>query len=266
MAMELKTQRVLLVGFIASISLCGVIGIFCMLLGEMSDLVARVLATTATVGGASIFALASAIPWERKRWPPIGPLGMIAVAIAFVLLLVLIWLDPHRWQHAKLFFKALVSACVFAVALPHIGLLSLARLHRQYELVRYGTVGAIALLAATIVVMVVGEIEPGDVVIRYIGAIAILDACGTIAIPILHRVSRIQSHEQTLTTALEISLTCPRCAAQQTVPVGRSACGKCGLRFSIEIDEEHCPKCGYALYQLTSGVCPECGAPVTGGP
>jgi hypothetical protein len=262
MALELKTQRYLLNSFIASISLCGLIGIFCLLLGEMSAFVARVLGTTGTVGAASILALAAAIPWERKRWPPIGLLGVMVVAIAMVLMLVLIWFEPYSTKNVQVFLKVLFGACILAVALPHIGLLSLARLNRGYEFVRLGTVAVIALLAVLLILMLVFDIGESDLLIRLIGTLGILDVCGTIAVPILHRVSRIQSDESAVTTRLELSLTCPRCETTQVLPAGRSNCATCGLRFKIEIEEEHCPKCGYVLYLTTASNCPECGTPV----
>lgn len=261
MALKLKSQRYLLFSFIGSIALCGLIGIFALLLGEMTSFVGRVLATTATVGGASIFALAAAIPWERKRWRPIGLLGILAVANATVWILIVIWVEPlfidNRWL-----FKTTIVSCILAVVLPHIGLLSLAQLHRTYEIVRVGTVAAIALLGVILIAIFLGELDPGNIGIRYIGALGILDACGTIAVPILHRVSRLRQAEATVTTQLEITLRCPRCDRKQTLPTGGAKCSDCGLKITIEIEEEHCPKCGYALYQLTSENCPECGTKV----
>ncbi|MBI5866345.1 MAG: hypothetical protein HZB38_17885, partial [Planctomycetes bacterium] len=202
-----------------------------------------------------------AIAWEGKRWHPIGPLGMIVVAIAFLLLLSLIW--DIRPTPRRLFDEyERMTACVgvVAVAFPHVALLSLARLNRGFEWVRMGTTGVIGLLA----LMIVGVIwvEPNDdFVPRMIGILAILDACGTLAVPILHRVSRIHEREQYVTTELEVSLTCPRCGVAQTRPTGLSRCA-CGLKIRVEIEEEHCPKCGYSLYKATGGVCPECGTPV----
>lgn len=256
MAMKSNTQRSLLFTFIGSIMLCGVIGIYCLLVGRFSDLVARVLGTTATVGAAAVLGLSAAIPWERKRWQPIGPTGIVMVAVALLLMVTLIWADTlYRYSG---FIKTTFVSCVPAVALPHIGLLSLARLRKNYELVRIATVIAIIVLALQIMVMVIFEYDD-DFLFRVMGAIAILDVCGTIAVPILHRISAIQGRESVQTTALDISLTCPRCSIQHRLPVGRPKCPTCGLQFSLAIEEEHCQHCGYVLYGIDSSVCPECG-------
>ena len=97
---------------------------------------------------------------------------------------------------------------------------------------------------------------------RGMGVLSIGVACGTIAVPILHKVSAIRLREAVRTTELVLQITCPRCSKGQTLSVGRSKCGQCGLGFSIEIEEENCKKCGYPLYKIESAVCPECGEPI----
>jgi len=261
MTIRSQTQRILLFAFIASIVACGLCGIYVLIVGDFGQFEGRVLASTASIGGASILALAAAIPWEKRRWPPIGLLGMIAVGVGLVMILLLIWTKFWRIETFIHFFG---TSCVFAVALPHIGLLSLARLRRSYEWIRYGTVFAVGCLALTILGLIWFHEGPDDLLIRVIGVLAIIDVCGTIATPVLHRVSAIHEVEsvQTVDLAARLSLTCPRCSVTQTLAVGSSKCASCGLRIRIEIEEEHCRKCGYSLYQLTSGVCPECGTPV----
>lgn len=259
MAMRSQTQRSLLLGFIGSIVCCGLVGIYCLLIGRMGWFEERILGTTAVVGAASILGLASAIPWERRRWHPIGPLGLLALSVALILVLVAIWVDGSwRWEA---YYKIMFVSCVVGVALPHISLLSLARLRRQYEWVRFGSVAAIGLLAFQISASILAEIDD-DMWIRGMGILAIMVVCSTIAVPILHRVSAIRVHESIRTVELALSITCPRCAKTQEVSVGRSKCAECGLKFSIEIEEEHCPTCGYPLYRLESAACPECGTPI----
>lgn len=259
MAMKTQTQRGLLLAFIVSVASCGLVGIYCLIVGRLGYFGERVLGTTAVVGAASILGFASAIPYERRRWHPIGPLGIVAVAVALVLVILVIWDLAGFPFGASAEFIAV--ACVTAVALPHLGLLSLARLRREYKWVRAATVAMIVVLAAQIIFTIVAHPD-GDAWFRLMGALAIAVVCGTIAVPIFHRMSSIRDREQVRTVELNLSLTCPRCGKTQTLPVGRRRCEGCGLKIRIEIEEEQCRKCGYPLYRLTSAACPECGTPI----
>ena len=259
MAVKSQTQRTLLTAFIASIVCCGAVGIYCLVAGTMSSLEGKILATTAVFGGVSILGMASAVPWERRRWHPIGPLGFISTAWAALMLLILIWYDGI-WRE-DWFMKLMGISCVAAVAFPHVGLLSLARLKCSYWWVLISTVTSIALLGGWLCVLIVFELDT-DMAWRVTGVLAILVVCGTLVVPILHRVSAIHTREGVRTVELFVSLTCPRCSSAQRLSVGRSKCSNCGLRFLIEIDEDNCPTCGYPLYQLQSATCPECGTPI----
>lgn len=260
MAIRSQTQRTLLFSFIASISLCGLIGVYVLILGESNPLTERILASTAVVGGASILGLAAAVPWERRRWHPLGPVAMTCVAFAAVMLFLLIWLD-QIWR-SEGFVRVMGVSCVLAVAGPHTGLIAMARLRRSYEWVRICTAVLIALLAAFLAGLIVEVVDDSDAMARVGGVLGIGVACGTIAVPILHRVSAIAKEDSIQTTSLDLSLTCPRCSTTQTLRAGRSQCAACGLRFRIEIEEEHCEGCGYVLYRLESAHCPECGRPI----
>ena len=264
MALTSQTQRTFLFSFIASITFCGFIGIYCLILGTFDELAIRVLGTTVTIGAAAILALASSIPWERHRWPPIGSSGLLIVGVALFLVLLTIWIPVAQPEG---FYKLVFISCVVAVAIPHIGLLSLARLRAPYEWIRRGCVTVIVMLAGQVALSIIGEIE-SESWYRFMGVLGILDVCGTIAVPVLHRVSaiRIQDDIQTLDNRPMISMTCPRCGNGQSLCMGRSRCGYCGLKFSIKIEEDHCSKCGYSLYKIESTTCPECGTPIVGEP
>ncbi len=262
MAMKSQTQRTLLVGFIGSIALCGAIGVYCLLVGSFGSIQIRVLFSTMSIAAASILGLASAIPWERRRWHPVGPVGAGAVAVALVMVLIIIWADGWiRWRGYLNFAEYVGVSCVWGVAFPHLGLMSLATVQRHHEWIRRATVLAILLLA-TLITLTIFVTLKGDEWARAMGVIGIFVACGTIAIPILHRVSAIQAREAVRTVELFLSLTCPRCKTTQQLPAGRSTCKSCGLRFRIDIEEEQCTHCGYPLYKLDSDVCPECGTTI----
>jgi hypothetical protein len=233
MALRSQTQRTLLGGFIVSICCCGLVGIYCLLVGTFDEVAARILLTTTAVGGASILALANVIPWESRRWHPIGPCGLVAVCIGLLLSLVGIW-KPEMGK-PEWFYKVMSISIVLAVALSHIGLLSLARLTRKFQKIRILTVVVIIVLAAQICWSIVAETD-NEFWYRLMGVVAILDVCGTIAVPVLHRISAIPAPTGEIATT--VALTCPKCGKSERLPMGRSQCAHCGLRLRIEVDEE----------------------------
>ncbi len=259
--MRSQTQRSLLLGFIFSIALCAAVGIYCLLIGQTTRTTEHILATAASFAGTSILALL-AVPTEQKRWRLVGHLGVAAAAIALTLSLIGIWVDPV-WRSD--FWKMLSVSWVLAVTFPHLSMMSLARLRLQWNWVRTGTVIVVAALALQIIVTIVLDIHAGDEWERGMGVLGIASGCGTVAVPILHKVSAIRLREAVRTTELTLQLTCPRCGKGQSLSVGKSKCADCGLGFSIEIEEENCKKCGYPLYKIESAVCPECGEPIFRG-
>jgi len=230
----------------------------------MSRVTEDIMATTGAVAATSILALIAAIPTELKRWRPIGPLGLAAAGLALLLTVFEIWV-PYSWTlpftHGD-FEKVLGVVWVTAVAFPHMGLLSLARLRPQWNWVRIGTVLVVVVLALQICATIIFNFRWGDEWERAMGILGIVTGCGTIAVPILHKVSAIKLREAVRTTELSLAITCPRCGKGQTLSVGKSKCNECGLGFSIEIEEENCKKCGYPFYKIESAVCPECGTPI----
>ncbi len=195
---------------------------------------------------------------ERRHWHPIGPLGVAFAFFTSLLTLKLIWFESwydDNWE------KATAASWLASVTIPHIGLISMARLRTQWTIVQTATIVVTAILAGIVLYCIYGNPKE-DLWARILGIAAIATACGTIAVPILHRVSAISLRESISTTALMLELTCPRCAKKQELGVGRSKCGQCGLKFVIEIEEDNCRKCGYPLYKLTSPTCPECGTSI----
>lgn len=234
MAMRSNTQRSLLLSFVGSIVLCAVVGIVCLLTGSFGQLQAKVLLTTGTVATASILGLASASVWERRIWHPIGPLGCTVVAISTVLVMGFIWRTWSRIDEG--FVKAVLLSVVWAVAVPHLSLLGTGRLRQAFEWVRWVTVVGVVVLAVQLSTIILFE-PHGDLWARWIGVSAIAVACGSIAVPILHRVSAIPL-DGAHALPRELSLVCPSCGAQQVVPVGRARCAQCGLGFRIELEAE----------------------------
>lgn len=261
MALHSRSQRSLLILFLVAIGTCGALGAIALLFGQGSDFLERILASTAAVAAASILALAAAVPTEARRWRPIGPVGLVLTSVTLGLWLFIIWAD-FRWYDHKWLMKLLIVLSALSVAVPHAGLLAMARLHRGYEWARRMTLIGITALVGLLISVVVFEIPESDVWGRLMGALAIAATCGTIAVPIFHRMSRIRDRAAVEHIGLSVSLVCPRCGTSQAMRIGRSQCIQCRLHLAIAIEEEQCAQCGYPLFGLSGASCPECGAPI----
>ncbi len=159
MALRSPVQRKLLFAFIGSIVACALVGIYCLLVGGMGRTEERILATTAAVGGCSMLALAGAIPWERRRWHPIGPLAIMAIASALGLSVYMIWFYSYQYPPGIRWERFAGSAWVLSCALPTVGLLSLARLRSNLQFVLGITITSIAVLVLMLLAAILGEFE-----------------------------------------------------------------------------------------------------------
>ena len=73
---------------------------------------------------------------------------------------------------------------------------------------------------------------------RLAGAAAIIAGCGTLALLILAKINqRIVPAATALADLREITLTCPRCRAKQTIAIGSGKCGACGLVIQVRVQE-----------------------------
>jgi hypothetical protein len=159
----------------------------------------------------------------------------------------------------------MVWLAVWAVALPHAGLLGLTRFSGGLRVARRLALAAVFALAATIWAATLLEFKHDDFWVRAVGVLGILAALGTIGMPVLHRIHGLDRDAAVESTPLRLTLTCPRCQLAQTLAAGHSRCARCRLRFHIEIEEPRCPRCDYLLHQLTQPLCPECGARLEAG-
>ena len=268
MPLASQSQRKLLLTFIISIAACGLLGVYVLLSGRSSQLEESILLSIAIVGASSILGLCCAITWERRRWHPVGPVAAASVVFATIISIYALWREYAKSSGMvlpELSWETISSAWILAIACPVTALLSLANLERSYLWIRKYTIVCLVLLAMLFFVLI--WLQPrnwdSEFMDRCMGVLGIGVACGTLAVPIFHRISAIKRREAVRTTELTLAVTCPRCGLAQRLPVGRSACGQCKLRFVIEIEEDNCPQCGYALYKLESATCPECGTRIT---
>jgi len=265
MAMRTSTQRTFLYGFIASMCACAAVGIYVIAIGDFGRVEGQVLITALLTAGSFLLELFAAIPTTRRVWHPLGPIAMLFVPVPLLLTLYFVW-GPSSWNRYGYYEsydleRWMGITWTFGIAMPLLGLLSLARLKRQFEWIRAASCCAVIALASQIILTITMEIETDDW-LRAMAILSILTICGLIVVPILHRISAIPLVERVVTAKLELSLVCPRCGKSQNLAAGGANCAECDLRINIDIEEEACRKCGYPLYRIDSAACPECGTPI----
>jgi hypothetical protein len=225
--------------------------------GISDDYIARAILTTCALTGYYLLAIPCASLCERRRSIPLSLGGLGACIVGFLMLLVCIW-APHAEN--VLFGKATGIAGLVAFAFAHTGLLLHVRAVPSLSLLRKGCIAcawAVALWATRIIL----EEADDEFSFRLLGALGVVDACGSLALVILAKVKQVQKTEKLTSVEAQLEICCPRCTTRQVVAAGASKCGTCGLKFRIEIEEPRCAKCDYLLWQLPQRRCPECGTP-----
>ncbi len=215
----------------------------------------------------SVVALLCAVVLERKR--AVTPMwaGLGSATVAMLLWLVLIWFHRRMsWDLRETVGMIAVSFTIGGVLAAQSGLLSLPRLDdRRANYVRRGTIGVSVFLAVYGLILIwwfdsIDRIIDAEVLIRTVGVLVILAACGTVVTPILWRMQGVRhaGGGGAVPLTVAVNIVCPRCRSDQCLKTGERSCTKCGLRIKIEVEEPRCA-CGYLLHKLENNRCPECG-------
>jgi hypothetical protein len=141
-------------------------------------------------------------------------------------------LDIHQ---TSAFFVCVVS---LAAVVAHANALAWCPLKPAQRWLLWGTIGAGIATA--------GFVDLGRITIpwqeemlgRLAGAMAIIAGCGTLALLVLARLNqRSVPVAATLSDLRELTLTCPRCRARQTIAIGSGKCRGCGLVIRVRVEE-----------------------------
>lgn len=258
-----QLKRAFLYVFLGMIVLTGLLAAFAILNNDSWQWSARIIGSCVTTGAAAIMAMGCAAVWERKKAHPLGLVAIVLVVAAAVLTIALIWLLDNTV--GDLVVRYVGAFDVIAFTLAHITMLLLARLRREFEVGRVLTMGAAGLCGSLCTLMILTEESRNLWQLATLAGIG--SATGTLAVVILHLISRVRGVEEggealpttAPTTARRVvRLDCPRCGVSREAPLGRSVCA-CGLGITVTVEEETCTKCGYLLYGLATPTCPECG-------
>lgn len=228
-----RLTRLLLVVMLTAVGACAAVGVLVLLFGTFDDTSWRILGTCATIAYTSLTGLGCAVALERELLKILAVTGMVISFSACVLLTIGIWTE---FFHSEEYGKACTILSLFAGALAHTSLLSLARLRPGFGWSRVVTAMAAFLLAIVLSGMLVAGEEPDEGLMRVVGVLSILVAAGTLTVPILHRLSGIPLdtlHEAERPE--EIELVCPRCHRRQRLLLGEDHCASCELEILVEV-------------------------------
>lgn len=189
-------RRTAIVFVIVSLSIAALLGIVTLFTGEFGEIQTKIMLTTLLVAAFSITALCHlAVVGRAPR--VVGFVGVAVSATALVLGLVLLWRSWETWNDVwEGVVKSFVLLSILAVSLAQANLLLLlaGRRHRAVRIGLVATLMCIALIVLLVAPPIItnGDIpgEHGDVYWRIVGVVGILDALGTIVVPVLGRVYR----------------------------------------------------------------------------
>lgn len=212
-------RRAAVIGIIVSLSITAVIGIATLLTGDFGDTQSRILGTTLLIAAFSITSLCHlAVAGRALRI--VGYVGIAVSVVALIAGVVLIWRDWGDYGSLDVLFKAFAIFSILAVSFAHANLLLLLG-ERKRPVIRIGlfvTVGLIAVVASMLILPILtdGDI-PGDNddYWRVFGVVAILDALGTIVLPVMSRFLR-DDPGAAIPTVLTLSLS-PELSAELDV-------------------------------------------------
>jgi hypothetical protein len=164
---------------------------------------------------------------DRRHW---RWLGVAAAAAAFSISAYAIILDIHK--------TSALFVCVVSVAavVAHASAMAWCPLKPAQRWLLWGTIGAGIATGGFVDLARITSPWQEEMLGRLAGATAIIGGCGTLALLILARINqRIVPVAATLADLREITLTCPRCRAKQTVAIGSGKCRACGLLIQVRV-------------------------------
>lgn len=188
-------RRAMILLVVASLVVASLLGIVALLGGEFGDLQTRIVLTTLVVAGFGTTALCHlAVVTRAVR--VVGFCGLAASLGAAACALVLIWLDESVADPEEGWWKSLAVLAIVAVSLAHANLLLLLA-GRPHPVLRAGLVLTLVAIGVVAVMLALPVLTDGAVpgtqgewYWRWFGVAGIVDALGTIALPVVATVLR----------------------------------------------------------------------------
>ena len=180
-------MRTALIILVALLIVSAAISISVILVGSFDDTELRILATSGVLSGYTALMMPSLVHIEGGRNSLLTRFAITSTSVTLIMILLLIWGgDPI----GEAFFKGLASVAVLAIATNHALVLLITKSTKVIvRIFQRATISIIALVAAFFLLAIWngGMAEP---LLRVFLTLAILDALGSIATPILVRSTR----------------------------------------------------------------------------
>lgn len=218
-------KRLALRILIASVAVAAVLGVYALVVGKFGEVEVRILLTSLTVSGTSILGMACGVAWERRRLPVLPQAGVVLALLACALTLAGIWGEFDE----KEFWKSTATAAILAAACAHASLMSLAGLAPRFRWSLASAYFLALILALSVIVLMWMESED-ELAWRGVGVLSVLLSAATIAVPVFHRMSRLEGGEDRPGAAR----FCPACG--RALEAAPDRCAHCGARFRVEFD------------------------------
>ena len=180
-------KRAFLYALVGAVGVSALLAITAIVSGAFGDLEFRILLSTVTIAAASVCGLACGACLEPARNRTLPLFGIALALAAAAASLLLIWTES--WREVDVALRTTASLGVFAVAVAHLCLLSMAKLAARFEWSLVVAHVVILFVAALVTVMIWFEVSDEESAFQLLAVAVILDAAITILIPIFHRLS-----------------------------------------------------------------------------
>lgn len=177
-------KKIFLHSLIISVAISAVLGILAILLGDFGELEVKILLTTLTISAASLCGLCCGASIELRGQSVLAVSGIVVASVAAVFVIGGVWIEPN----SDAYWKSTITLSIFAVALSHLSLLTLAHLNSRFKWAMPAAYGVVFAVAFLLTGMIWGEWYE-EFLFRLLGVAGILDGAITILIPIFHRLS-----------------------------------------------------------------------------
>lgn len=178
-------KKIFLKSLIVSVGVSAALAIGAILVGNFGQFETKVLLTTLAISAASLCGLCCGASIEFRGQSALAVTGIIFAIAAAGFVIGGVWFEPK----SEGFWKSTATLSIFAVALSHLSLLTLAQLSDRYKWAMPAAYGLVFAVASVLTGMIWGEWSE-EFLFRLLGVVAVLDGAITILIPIFHRLSR----------------------------------------------------------------------------